>query len=265
MINIILRKFRDQWRSIIYYLIGLIGYAWMIIGLYPTMEKANFDEIIKNYPEEMLEFFGGEGAAASFSTIEGFLSLEFLSLFFILISIFYVASAAGSSIAGAIEKKTLDFQLAQPVSRTKLLLAETILGLIVTAGIVKVTTLAMWLLATAYDTEIKRDGLIAFALTATLLLWAFYGIALFLSSFIRSRLVVITATVFIMMGFYVFTSMTQIIDKLASYDRLSIFFLYKPDELLRSGNINENHLLVLAAITLTGIIGSLIVFNRRDI
>jgi len=264
MITTIIQKFKEQWRSLIYYFLGLLAYSWMIMSLFPTMAKMDLESLYSQYPEEFLKFFGSE-QMESMSKIEGFLSLEFLSLFFILIVGFYVASSAGSTIAGAIEKRIMDFQLTQPISRTKLVISETILGLFNSFFLTVLTSLSIFGLSKIYNVEISAKGLIAFIVIAALLLWAFYGIALFLSSLLRTKIIVAASTIFILMGFYIFSSMTRIVEKLADYDKYSIFYLYDPEKLLTTGNININHALILFGIFTAGLVGSIVVFNKKDI
>jgi ABC-2 type transport system permease protein len=264
MIAIMFQKFKEQRLSLIYYFLGLFSYSWMIVGLFPTMKKMDLGNFYDQYPKEVLKFFGASGMD-SMSRIEGFLSLEFLSLFFILIVAFYVASAAGSTIAGAIEKKTMDFQLTQPISRTKLLISEVILGLFNTFLVTLMTSLSIWLLCKAYNVIINADGLFAFTVIATVFLWSLYGIALFFSSFLKSKIVVVSATLSIMMAFYVFSSMTRLVEKLADYGKYSLFYLYDPQKNLESGTFNTIHALILLAIFAIGLISSLIIFNKKDI
>jgi ABC-2 type transport system permease protein len=264
MLSIIKQKFKEQRIGLFYYFLGLLAYSWMIMGLFPTMRKMDLQALYESYPKEILKFFG-ESGIESMSKIEGFLSLEFLSLFFILIVAFYVAATAGSIIAGAIEKKTMDFQLSQPISRTKLLLSETIMGLLGTFILVFLTSFSIWVLGKAYHVEIGEKGLLSFMIIATLFLWAIYGIALIFSSFLKSKIMVASTTLILMMTFYVFSSMTRMVEKLANYDKYSLFYLYDPQKNLESGTFNANHAIILLTIFVVGLLVSLLIFNKRDI
>lgn len=262
MINIITQKFREQSKGILYYLAGLILYSWMIIGLYPyieTMKSATLEQM----PENLIKFFGGD--ALAMTRFEGFISIEFLSLFFVLIVCFYVGSSAGSTIAGSLEKKTLDFQLSQPITRTKLVLSESIVTLFSTALLVLATSLSIFVLCKIYNIEVKENGLWAFSAVATAFLWSVYGIAILISSILRSKITVAAATILIVMGFYVFTAMTKIVDKLSNYDKLSLFYTYNPQKLLESGQVNIDQIIILFTICLAGLLGSLVVFNNKDL
>ena len=265
MINIITRKFKDQWRSILYYLAGLSAYSWIMIAMYPSMKKVNLETYFEQMPKEFLQFFGATDMKA-YSTIEGFLSMEYLSSFFILIIAFYVAATAGSTIAGAIEKRTIDFELSQPISRTKLILSEAIVSLFNTFLITFGAVYIIWLLCQIYDVSISGKGIFSFALTATVLMWAIYGIAILISAILRSKMSVAAVTLAFVLGSFIFFSLTQIFDKLKNFDILSIFYLYpNPQEVLKNSQIYWDKIGVLILILLVGLISSLVIFNKKDI
>lgn len=263
MLNIIFRKLSEQSRGVFYYLIGLFAYAWMMIGLFPSVAKVK-DDYTKAMPENMLKIFGAE-SAQSLTTIEGFVSLEYLSLFFILILAFFIGSSAGSAIAGQIEKKTIDFSLSQPISRVKLVLSEMVVTIIYLIFIVGLISLSMLALGQIYDVPFKNSGILAFSVIATAFLFSIYGIAIFLSSILKSKISVAGSTVMIVVAFYILTAMTKIVDKLKDFDKFSLFYLYNPQKLLETGQINYDHLIILLAITLIGILCSLLIFSRKDL
>jgi ABC-2 type transport system permease protein len=222
------------------------------------------DTVVKQYPPQLLKFFGTD-SAAGLSTIQGFLSLEFLSLFFILIVGFYIGSSTGSVIAGAIEKKTIDFDLSQPISRTKYLIAGTIPSLVNTLLLTALTSLSIILFCNIYKIDINNQGVLAFVITATFFLWTIFAIAIFLSSILKTKISVASGTIMIAMAFYVFTAMTKIVDRLAKYDKFSLFHLYDPQKLLDTGNVNWSQILIMTIILIVGLFSSLIIFNQKDL
>lgn len=263
MKNIISRKFKDQLMGLFYYFIGLLLYAWMIMALFPSIKTVK-SGYIESMPEQLLKFFGSSGAL-SMTKIEGFISMEFLSLFFVLIIAFYIGSIAGSTMAGAIEKKTIDFQLSQPISRTKFVLAETVVGLIGTVILVVLTSFSIFLFSKAYHTAISARGLFAFTFTAIVFLWSFYGVGLLLSSIMKNKITVAAMTVTILMALYVFNAMTRIVEKLADYEKFTLFNMYNPEQLLEKGEINWPHLAILLVIFIIGAGSSVLIFNKKDL
>lgn len=262
MYNIIIQKLKEQFRAVIYYFIGLFAYAWLIVGLFPSIRNVN-SVYYEQMPKNLLKFFGSDMSVMT--KFEGFISLEFLSLFFILIIAFFIGSSAGSTIAGAIEGKTIGFQLSQPISRTKLILSEAIVSLFYTVVLVKATSVSIFVLCKFYDVEVSLKGLVAFSVVAIIFLWSIYGIAIFISSLLKSKITVAAATLSFVMGFYVFTAMTNMVDKLKNYDRLSLFYMYNPQKLLETGVVNWLHIEILLGILILCLASSLVIFNNKDL
>jgi len=264
MINIIKQRLKEQRNSVIIYLLSLSGYALLMISMFPQMKKMDIDALIRSYPEEIAKFFGDSGMA-TYSTIEGFISMEFLSFFFMLILTFYIGSVAGTAIAGQIEKRTIDFNLSQPISRTKIILAETTTAVFYIALIVAATSLSILLFTKIFNIDLSFTGLMAFTFMAALFAFAHYGIALFFSSILRSKSTVMLLTVGISLGSYIFLSLTRLIEKLKDYADLSIYTLYDPEKLLKHGVINWHQVEILLAIFIVGLILSTIIFNKKDV
>lgn len=264
MLNIIIQKFKEQRTSVSIYTGALIGYTLLMISMFPSIKKMDIEAMMKDMPEQFVKFFGDEGMA-SYNTIEGYISMEFLSFFFILILTFYIGSVAGSAIAGQIEKRTIDFNLSQPISRTKSLLAEGLVAIIYSALIIITCSLAMFLLGKIFDSHFKISGLIAFTAIATLFMWSIFGIAMFISSIFKSKSAVMLTTFGITLFMYIFLSLTRMVEKLKDYDKLSIFYLYDPQKLLKSGEINLSHAAILFAIFAIGLISSIVIFNKKDL
>lgn len=259
MINIILYKLREQTKGVIYYFIGLFAYVWILVAMYPTMDK--FD--LSMYPEEMLKFFGADFLALS--NFEGFVSMEFLSIFFILIIAFYIGSAAGSTIAGAINEKTMDFQLSQPISRTKIIVSESIVTLFYSFLLVNLTTVSLLLLCRVYNLTIHEHELMIFGLVATLFVWAIYGIGIFISALMKNKTSVAGLTVSIILAFYIVTALANLFDKLKPYEKFSLFYTYNPQKILLTGAIDGHQMLALALVLVIGLSASIIIFNKKDV
>ena len=264
MKNIIIQKFKEQKNSVFVYTGALIGYLLLMVSLFPSVKKIDMEALMKDFPQQFANFFGSSGLT-NYNTIEGYLSMEFLSFFFILILTFYVGSAAGSAIAGQIEKRTIDFNLSQPVSRTKSVLAESLVALIYSTLIIIACSFSMWFLGKVFNSEFKISGLIAFTVIVTFFLWAIYGIAIFISSILKSKSTVMLATFGITLFFFIFLSLTRMVNKLKDFNKFSLFYLYNPEELLKNGDINIWHIVILLAILLVGLFGSLMIFNKKDI
>lgn len=264
MFNIIKKGLKKQFSSSMYYFAGLFLYVWMMTSMFPSMEKIDLSKLYGQFPKEFLNFFGAKDIL-SLSSYEGFISIEFLSLFFILIISFFVASSASNTIAANIENKSIDFSLSQPISRTKFVLSNTIVSLLYTALLVILTSLSMYVLGKIYHVGLSIKGLLAFSIVAICLLWSIYGIAILLSSIFKNKVTVASATLSIVLAFYILIAMSNIIGKLKEFDKFSIFYAYNPQALLETGNINWNQAGALLLIFVLGLGTSILIFNKKDV
>lgn len=264
MLNIIQYNLKTQFRSVLIYLAALVGFAWMYIALFPSMQKVDIEAMMSQMPKEFQGFLG-EGGASAYNTIEGFLSGEFFSFFFVLLIGFYVASVAGSAIAGKIERRTMDFELSQPVSRTGKLISDTIPAMLYALLIIFVTNGAIALLCQIYNTDINSKGLFLFSAIATLFSWAIYGIAIFVSSIIRSKIAVVGITVFIVLASYIFYALSLAVEKIRDYGKYTLYNFYDPQKILSKSQIDMESVIVFSLIFMVGIILSLVIFNKKDV
>lgn len=264
MINIITQKLKEQFRGVVIYAGATIAYSLMMFSVFPMIQKMDLDALMASYPKEIAKFFSSSGML-DYGKIEGYISMEYLSFFFILILLGYIASTAGSAIAGQIEKRTLDFNLSQPISRTNYVLAETAVALKYSTLIVMLNSLAMFIFGKIYNAEIKPSGLVAFTVVAVVFTWALYGISILLSSLLKSKLSVVLFSFGIALTMYIFGSLTRIIEKLSSYEKFTLFYLYNPENLLKTGTINWNQVGILFLVFFFGLTSAIIVFNRKDV
>lgn len=264
MLTIIRQRLKDQFRSVAIYIAALVAYALLMISLFPTLQKMDIQALMANYPKKIADFFSSSGMT-SYNTIEGYMSMEYLGFFFILIVVFYIGSVAASAIAGQIERRTMDFNLSQPISRTEIVVGESIVAVFYSLVIVFSTSLAMFVFGKAFNAPFQVKGLVAFLVIATLFILALYGIAIFLSSILKTKMSVTLLTFGLTLGFYVFTSLTRIVDKLKSWEKISIFHLYNPEQLLKTGSIDWSQAGTLFLIFLVGLLASVLIFNKKDV
>lgn len=264
MWNITNYNLKKQSRGIGLYLASLVGFTWMYIALFPSMQKIDIEAMMSQMPKEFTAFLG-EGGAAAYSKIEGFLSGEFLSFFFVLLIGFYVSAAAGSAIAGAIEKRTMDFELSQPTSRSTKILAETVVALLYSAILVVATNASIKILCELYDISISGMGLFYFSIVATLFAWALFGIAILISSIVRSKMVVVGITMFLTLGSYIFYSLSLAVEKIRDFGHYTLYNFYDPQKILTKAEISFEQCLVFAAIFIIGTSAALLIFNKKDV
>lgn len=247
-----------------WYAVGLFIYSWMLLAVWPSMQRVNLDQYMAAYPKEFLQFFGG-GEMLSLSTIEGFLSIEYLAIFFVLIIGFNLASNAGAALAGSIENRTMDFTLSQPISRRSLFWQELAATFVCTLALVWVGIGSIFIQSAMYDITISTKGFVLLGILATVFLWLWIGIAYLISSLTASKTVVAAGTLGLMIITYTITALSGMTEKLKTVSHWSPFQYYDPAVTIKDQALVNRELLILAGtgLLLAWLAGQ--VFNRRDI
>jgi ABC-2 type transport system permease protein len=100
----------------------LAAFIGLVIYIYPSFAEstAEIDALLESLPQAFREGFG----AASYATIEGFLSAEVYQFLWVLLLGLYFTYAGGGLLANDIETGRLYMVLATPISRTRLALEK---------------------------------------------------------------------------------------------------------------------------------------------
>lgn len=257
-----LKEIRISWPS---YAIGMVLYVWMIVAIQPSLAESaeQIDEFIRNYPPELLELFGAN--IETFATPEGFLAAELFALiWFIIIGAFAISYGTGV-LGKEFDNGTIEILLGQPVTRTATVVSKSLVLFLSTAGLVILTILALYVFGRIYDLDLATGGIVALGAVGTLFFLAIASIALFLSVLLgeRGRAALLTSAVVVAM--YLLTTLGRNATWAERIDVISLYHYYDANELLVSGNIPLDSVLVYAGTTLAFFIGAIVVFNRRNI
>jgi len=260
-----LKEIRVSWPS---YMVGLLFYVYLLISIYPTVQQrsAEIQELLKSYPKGFIEIFGG-GSAVSFTTVEGFLSLEFFSLMWFVIIGAFVIGYGAAALGKELESGTIEILLSQPITRTSALVTKSLNLFISTIGMVVLTVLATYVFGLVVGLKPKVDGIVALIVIGTLFFLAIGAISLFFSVLLgeRGRAALTTSGLLVSMYFITVVAGLANWDWIKKLERISLFHYYDSAKLLSTGNIPAKSLLVYAGTAIVFYLGSILVFRRRDI
>ncbi|MDH4140486.1 MAG: ABC transporter permease subunit, partial [Coriobacteriia bacterium] len=226
----------------------------------PQATREAADAAFAAMPEAMLALFGGGGL----STIEGFYQIETFGMM-APIGIMVVAIAIGAgALAGEEGRRTMGLLLANPITRTRVVLAKT-LAMVFFSVLVGLATFA----GVAAGILIPNLGLdlgniAAACILQTLVGLAFGALALALSAGTGRKTLAIWGAVGAALVFHVFTALTKLNDTLADYAGWSPFHYYSGNDPLRNG-MDWGNAAVLAVIVVVLVVLSVVLFRRRDI
>jgi ABC-2 type transport system permease protein len=262
--SIALKSLRDIRRGFLWWSLGLIGFVALIVSVYPTVHSnPGLNKLAKDYPEA-LQAFIAFGGAVDYSTAAGYLGIELFSLMVPLLLIVAAIGTGAGTIAGEEERGTLELLLANPVSRTKVVLEKTVALAVEIAGLGVVLWLALWVGARAADMDISAGHLAAATLGAVLLALAYGAIAVLLGAATGRRALAIGVTAAAAVAAYLVNGLAPLVHALEVPQKLSPFYHYAAGDPLRHG-LSLSHLAVLVAIGVGAAALAPWLFARRDL
>lgn len=243
-------------------LIGIV--ICFLVSLYPSYSQMVGDLFV-NLPiaKSFMGPFAGE--LISTSLIDAFFTLEFFSWFGVMLSL-YPLMDAGIAIAGEVEHRTLDVLLAQPISRSRVLLEKFLAISIHLAILCLASFLILWAALAVWVSEspsIREYGLVFLNLYGLLLVITAFGF--FCSVLLPSTKAVVAVSFGSILLSFVFHRGLSAFDKTQWLARLSLFYYADPTKILVRKSLDWADSMVLIVAGGGLLITSLILFERKDI
>ena len=213
---------RLQRRAILIWGLALGALTATIVGVYPSMGP-QLDDMMANYPPELLAFFG---EVSSLSSIEGFLALEVFNMMAPIALAFFAIILGARAIAGAEERGTLDLFLSNPLPRWQVVASgfATIAGALF--GTVAILGLCTWLPAILAGVDLAAGSVVAAALNLLPLCLFFGGLALLVSAIVHRAGLAIAIPGAVLLAMYVINALAGLAESLEPLRPLSIFYYY---------------------------------------
>jgi ABC-2 type transport system permease protein len=262
--NIALKSLRDIRRAFLWWSLGLVGFVALIVAVWPTVHSnPGLNKLAQDYPEA-LQAFLAFGGAVDYSSPAGYLGIELFSLMVPLLLLVAAIGTGAGTIAGEEERGTLELLLANPVSRTKVVLEKTAALVVEMAGLGLVLWLALWIGAILANMDISAVHLAAATLMAVLLAVAYGTIAILLGAATGRRAVAIGLTAAAAVAAYLINGLAPLVHALEVPQKLSPFYHYAVNDPLRQG-LSPIHVGVLVAIAVVATALAPYFFSRRDV
>jgi ABC-2 type transport system permease protein len=222
--------------------------------------SAGFEQVMAELPQPFIEAFGLE----SMTSLEGLLAGEFYTLFWSVFFGIYLAYTAAGSIRGDIDADRMDVLLANPVSRTTVLV-ETFLSLLVPILVASVITPAAIYIATLFiDPSIAVAELVMVHVLSIPYLLCCGAIGLAFSVFLDSRDTAQNAAIGVLFALYLLQSFIPVTEFgwLANIAPMTYF---DANEILLDGTYDFASAAILLAATVALVALSQFRFTRMDI
>ncbi len=244
---------------------GLI--ALLIGALYEVILAAiDLTSYLNEFPPEMLAAFGMSSSVLGSSEISyaGFMSFEFFPWFGVALVV-YALVAAGSQIAGEVERGTIDVVLSSPVPRWIFALSKY-LGLLVPLLIIGFSCVLFSIAAGLIQgVELPVARFLYTGVVMGMLGGAFASVGVFFSIlWLSSQRAQIVLAV-IVIGQYVMDVVSKISDDWEFLGRYSLFHYYDTGLILEGFEWTWAPLVIYSAVAAIGLVAAIVFFERRDL
>jgi ABC-2 type transport system permease protein len=229
--------------------------------LYALMDETLL-EFAKDLPEALYAFVGV--TSGDMSTPEGFYEAETFGLMAPIAVMVVTIVIAARALAGEEARRTMGLLLANPISRTRVLL-EKVGAMVAYAFAVGFSTFAgVWLGSLLGGLGISAGNIAAASFLATLIGLVFGALALVLSAATGLVRVAVFGSVGAAFGFFLLNSFGSINDSLVSVAKWSPFYYYLGSKPLTNG-MHWGHGAILAGLTVGLVALAIVLFQRRDL
>jgi ABC-2 type transport system permease protein len=261
--SVLLKTLRDQRRSLLAWATSIVLLVMMYGSFFPSIRHMpSMNDYLNQMPEALRSMFALSGA--DISTPTGYVQIELLSFMGPILVILYAVSAGNAAVAGEEDRHTMDLLLANPISRTRVVLDK--LGAMI-IGILLLTTVtgaALLLSGPLFGLTVPAGKATAAMLHLGLLGLVFGALALAIGAATGrtgvSRGVPAVAAVLA----YMVNGLAPMVSWLEPFQKFSPFYQYVGHDPLHngvSGSAVAVSVLTIAGLAVIAIWG----FRRRDV
>lgn len=262
--SILGRTLHVRRRSMIGWSVGIAALAGITVAFWPIMpDPREMEQLMEQLPEGMLAAFGMAEVEDLFSP-EGYLDSQLFAMISPLVLLIFAVGCGAAAIAGDEERGTLELLLAQPLSRTRVLLERTGGIALLIATLVVIHALALAVGGAIVGLDVAVEGFVAIHVSLLLLTLLFAGAALAVGAATGRRGLAIGVAAAIAVGGYLLDSFAPLVDWLEPLRPASPFYLYRGADPLSEG-LDPVHSGALAAVALLTVAVAVWAFGRRDV
>jgi ABC-2 type transport system permease protein len=259
--NLFLKTLRDQTMAIVYWGLGIGSLAIFTQLIYPALSvNDELGKLMGSLPQGFMAFLGN---VQSVGSVEGYMTYSLLIYLPLVLCIYSIAAAIGM-VTAEVETGTMEFLLAHPVPRWKILLekyaalAAAVLAIGVEIGVCMAIGGALigsdipalkWILAGLQTVPFTLFlGSVAFGLAAAM----------------RGSSPAAGTAATLAVGGFILNGLVPLSDKLSPVKEWTLYYWYSASRPLSTG-VLPGHALILIGLSLLCLGGGLAAFRSRDI
>jgi len=262
-VNIFLRELKANLRSLLVW--GAIVIVWMFLGFTEFRAYAGNPEmlaILEGLPPAFLSAFSIE--AFNLTTVSGFFGL--MSLYNALL-LSLAAVLWGSDIISKEERdKTVEFSLALPVTRRKIVTAKTLAAAVNCIGLLVITLGASLANVARYQPDRAFFDFLFLSMIALFIMqMIFLAVGIFLGCALKHYKQASAVAVALLLGTYFLSVLSGLSENLEFLKYLTPFKYFDPATLLHESRIDITFVVISAGIIAVCLVGAYLTYAKRDL
>lgn len=266
-IKVTLKELTTGKKGIIIYtvLLGLF-YLWFV-SIFDPIFFADFEALLDSYPEAIRQMIG---EFYSLSTIGGLMNIYLFSMSFFFFGVYFVLKAS-QDLPREIDNKTIDLMLSKPIKRWEFSLGKYlnhIVGAtIIITGVMGAVILGIFIMPNVNPNELNWPAFFTAFLIMLLLNLCIVTTGFFFSTFMDTKKSLVLSFGVIIFFYAIGQFWQSFGDNMENIKYISFFYYADVSNLLVNGSWEAIPLkvLFLSSYTIIVAIGSIIIFNKRDI
>lgn len=249
---------------ILWWLVGILAFVVLQMAFYPTIrdQAAELEKSFASLSDSTTALFSDTG---DFFSPIGYLSGQ---IFYVMLPLLLgiLAVSLGSSLIGREEREgTLELLVARPLSRTKLMLAKALSGLLIVGMIGLAAAVSTSLMAKLVSLPVPFAKILLTGLASTALALSFGALAFMITLLGRTaRTASAGLAALAAITGYLLSSLASSVEWLKWPAKAFAFDYYRPAQIL-TGSYDWSNLLFIAGVIVLSILIGWAAFRRRDI
>jgi len=220
--------------------------------------------MVQNYPEGLLKAFNVDMTAFS-TSFNAFLAAENFSFMWPILAIMIGIGYGSASIAGEIEKGTIEIMLAMPVSRLKIFFSKYLAGIFGITIFTVLSITSIYLLATAFSVESSLGGVLAMTALGLLFAGAIFSLTMLFSTLFSEKGKASMSVLGIILPMYALNLVASLQENLNGLKYLSFFYYFDANNALLNNTITGTTLIIFGLTIIGTTITAAVRFMKRDV
>jgi len=258
-------EFKRNQKSLLLWTVIISGLAGLMLALFPSFEGtfSELEELLSSYPDAFLDAFGLGENGLNMETIYGWFGVEGY-LFVTLIGGSYAALLGSGILSKEEDEKTIEFLMSQPISRSHVFLAKSLIVLVNLIIMNVVLSLVLLLFFNLYGDSFDFIVWLLYSFAPLLLQLVLASLALLFSVFITQSRKVTSISLGLSIGLYVLDIISKLTEEAEFLKYFTPYEYVNAVAIVNENQIEPLYLILSLSIIVVSIFVSYKVYLKKD-